>query len=124
VELKSFGRFSAATVDKVTAALSKDLAHAAEKLKPTRDAFTEGPGELFHVWGDRSSEFLSHAVHAARDWLTQIRGKLGHTYLAGELTAGGTFECMACGKRVVLLETAHVPVCPKCGKKEFRRLRT
>jgi hypothetical protein len=121
-ELKTVGQYTSDTVNKVATTLKKDLASTAEKLGPKWDKLSERTAGLFDVWRDRGSDFLSQGAAAASDWLKQVRGKLGHTYRAGEMTHGGTFVCTSCGKRVVLQDPAHLPSCPRCHSIEYRRV--
>lgn len=37
------------------------------------------------------------------------------TYRTGEMTSAGTLTCQACGQKVHLKDTGHVPPCPKCN---------
>ncbi len=122
-ELKKTGEYTAETVSKIAASLRKDMASAAQKMGPKWEAFTEKSADLFTVWRDRGSQFLAQAAGAVGDWLQQAGDRLKQqTYRTGEMTAGGVLECIACGERIVLETTAHLPPCPKCKNMEFRRV--
>jgi len=43
-------------------------------------------------------------------------------FSAGTLAGAGSFRCDACGFAIALHELDHVPACPECGGREFRRL--
>jgi predicted RNA-binding Zn-ribbon protein involved in translation (DUF1610 family) len=52
-----------------------------------------------------------------------LREQLGHSeneYLAGEITAPGTLECLACGETQRLTRTSAIQPC-RCGAVLFRR---
>ncbi len=122
-ELRKTGGLTADTINKITASVRKDMASAAQKMGPKWEAFTEKSADLFTVWRDRGSQFLAQAAGAVGDWLQQAGDRLKQqTYRTGEMTAGGVLECTACGERIVLETTAHLPPCPKCKNMEFRRV--
>ena len=103
--------------------MERDLAGAAQRIGPKWEAFSEKTADLFEAWRDRSRQSLTDATTALADWLQRAGGRLKtHTYRTGEVAAAGTLECLACGGRIVLETSAHVPPCPKCKKMEFRRL--
>lgn len=122
-ELRDVGGYAAGTVNKVLAALRKDLASTGEKMGSRAEAATERASDLFEIWKDRSSTFLAQAAKAVSDWLEGVGGRLERrTYRAGEMTYGGVLECTSCGERLVLDQPAHLPECPKCRGSEFRRI--
>ena len=121
--LTKTGKYTADTVTKATEGVKKDIASAAARLGNTWDTVTEKTADLCAVWQDRSSVFLSGAARGVGDWLRQMGGKLEHPiYRTGEMAAPGTLECVNCSERVELPAPAHVPLCPKCRKMEFRRI--
>ncbi len=122
-EIKKTGAHTAETIGKVVASLRKDVASAAAKMGPKWEDLSKRSGDLFDVWRDRGALFLAQASAAVGDWLQQTGTKLGQqTYSAGEMVYRGTFECTACGERLVLGTSAHLPPCPKCRKLEYRRV--
>lgn len=122
-KLRAAGGYSAEALRKAGAAVRKDLAAAAERLGPRWDALTDKTADLFSVWRDRSGVFLGQAAHAAGDWLRQWGGQMQHQiYKSGEMTAGGSFKCTACGEHLEIARPGHIPPCPKCQKTEFRRV--
>jgi FHA domain/Zinc-ribbon containing domain len=42
-------------------------------------------------------------------------------FSAGTLAGAGSFRCDSCGFAIALHELDHVPACPECGGREFRR---
>lgn len=122
-ELRKLGKHTGETINKVSDAVKKDLAGGVQKMGPKWDAFTEKSSDVFSVWRDRSSQFLADASTAAGEWLTQLGGRLkDQTYHTGEMTAGGSFKCTACGELTTMPKPAHVPPCHNCQKTEFRRV--
>lgn len=122
-ELKKTGDYTAETINKIAASLRKDMASAAQQMGPKWETFTEKSADLFAVWRDRGSQFLAQAAGAVGEWLQQAGDRLKQqSYRTGEMTAGGVLECTACGERIVLETTAHLPPCPKCRNMEFRRV--
>jgi hypothetical protein len=122
-QLKEAGEHTADTIDKVAALIEKDMAHAAAIMGPKWEAFSDKTADMFDIWRDRGSAFLTRAASGAGDWLQQAGDRLkARTYHTGEMTHSGTFECTACGERLILQTSAHLPVCNKCRKMEFRRV--
>jgi len=122
-QLRQLGEHTADAIDKAAAAVERDLAGAAQRIGPKWEAFSEKTADLFEAWRDRGRQSLTDATTALADWLQRAGGRLKtHTYRTGEVAAAGTLECLACGGRIVLATSAHVPPCPKCKKMEFRRL--
>jgi hypothetical protein len=122
-ELKKLGKYTGETVNKVADAVKKDLAGGIEKMGPKWESFTEKSTDVFSVWRDRGSRFLADASTAAGEWLTQLGGRLkDQTYHTGEMTAGGSFKCTACGELTLLPRPGHIPPCHHCQKTEFRRV--
>ncbi len=120
--LKDVGEHSMETINRVGAAVRKDLASTAERLGPSWDSLSDKTAGLFEVWRDRGSEFIGAAGKASGEWLRQLRGKTETTYYTGELTSGGQFECLNCGERFELSEAGHLPECPNCHEKKFRQV--
>ncbi len=123
VQLKQMGEHTADTIDNVAASVEKDMVNAAQKIGTRWDAYSEKTADLFQVWRDRGNRFLEDATTAVGDWLQQTSEKLRmQTYHSGEMAAGGTLECTACGEHIVLQTPAHLPACSKCRNTEFRRI--
>lgn len=68
-ELRQLGSHSAESIHHATTAVRADLAHAAERMGPSWEHFSERGAGLFSVWQHRSREFLSRSAEAVRHWL-------------------------------------------------------
>lgn len=122
-EIKRTGAHTAETVGKVAASLRKDIASTATRLGPKWENLSKKSGDLFDVWHDRGSLFLAQASAAVGDWLQQTGTRIGQqTYRTGEMVYRGTFECAACGERLALRTSAHLPPCSRCQSMEYRRI--
>jgi hypothetical protein len=122
VQLKQIGDDTADTIDKVAAAVEKDMIGAAQRIGSKVEAFSDKTADLFLVWRDRGQQFLSTATNALGIWLQQAGTRLKPAvYRTGEMSAAGTLECTVCHEHLRLETPAHVPRCPKCRGMEFRR---
>lgn len=120
--LRKARKYSAETIEKALAATQKDLTDAAHKIGPKWEELSGKSVDLLEVWRNRSTAFMNHAASALSDWVQHVGGALGRqTYRTGDMMYRGTLECRQCGERQDFNEPAHVPPCPKCGHKEFRR---
>lgn len=120
--LRKARKYSAETIEKALAAAHKDLTDAAHKIGPKWEEISGKSVDLLEVWRGRSTAFMNHAAGALSDWVQQMGGVLGRqTYRTGDMMYRGTLECRQCSERLAFDEPAHVPPCPKCGHKEFRR---
>lgn len=121
--LRQAGVHTVETADKVIASIEKEMIGAGQHIGARLENFSGRSADVFSVWRDRGSQFLARAADAVGDWVRQAGTRLTEqTYRTGEIAAEGTFECSACGERVRLETPAHVPLCPKCRKTEFRRV--
>jgi rubrerythrin len=122
-EVKDVGGYATETVSRVSQRLRREVESTASKLGPRWEAFSEKRADLFSVWLERSSTFVSHASAAVGEWLKQLQSKNGdQIHVAGEIVEPGTFVCTACGHHVKVEEKQALPPCPTCQEKEFRRL--
>jgi hypothetical protein len=122
-ELKDAGGYATETVSKVSQTLRREVESTASKLGPRWEAFSEKRAELFSVWLERSSTFVSHASAAVGEWLKQVQSKNGdQIHIAGETVEPGTFLCTACRHYLKVEEKQALPPCPACQEKEYRRL--
>jgi len=121
--VKGAGEYTVEGVNKAAAALRKDIANAAHTMGPAWEKFSDKSADVFNVWRDRGGLFLASAATAVHDWLKETTTRVeNQVYETGEMAYLGTFECRACGERVMLKQPAHLPPCPKCMKTAFRRL--
>jgi hypothetical protein len=123
-ELGDVGGYATETVSRVSQRLRREVESTAGKLGPRWEAFSERRADLFSVWLERSSTFVSHASAAVGEWLKQVQSKNGdQIHIAGEIVEPGTFLCTACRHYLKVEEKQPLPPCPTCQEKEFRRLR-
>lgn len=114
-QLTALGEFSAEQGEVFKQYLARDLdqtiadarqlgEEAKERLNPSRlgagalaslATVLESTGNLLHSLSVKTKEQLS--------------------YKTGEITSAGTLTCRACGQKVHLKESGHVPPCPKCN---------
>jgi hypothetical protein len=74
-EFKDFGEFLPETVDRASKKLKQETAAAVEKLGSNWKDFSEKSTELFDVWKERGSHFLTQASEALSDWVRFNRSK-------------------------------------------------
>ena len=144
-DLKKIESHSMEAVLKASEALKKDLASTAEHTGPLLQAPGENTGKALHTLHDAGAQVWTQlaagaggSVETWRDWtggtfesffkhLSAASGKLGDelgealTYHTGEMTHGGTFQCVDCNSSLTLKHPGHLPPCPKCHKTAFRR---
>lgn len=121
--LRQAGEHTVETVNKAIAGIEKEMIGTGQRVGARLENLSERSADVFSIWRDRGSLFLTRAADAVGDWMRQASARLGaQTYQTGDIAAEGTFECIACGQRVRLETPAHVPLCPKCRKTEFRRV--
>lgn len=120
-QMLALGEFSAEQGQELKQYLSRDLdqtmvdaqklgEEAKERLNPAR----LGAGALASMAA--AMEATSHALQALSD-----KARESLTYKTGEMTSAGTLTCMACGAKVHLKATGHVPPCPKCSGTTFSK---
>jgi rubrerythrin len=103
--------------------LSREVESTAAKLGPRWEAFSEKTADLFSVWLERRSTFISNASGAVGEWLKQLKSKKENALpMAGEIVEPGTFECRSCKHRVEVQEKGVLTPCPVCQAEEFRAL--
>ena len=121
--LRAVGTYTADALEKASTAVRKDLADATRRIGPSWSALSEQSADLFAVWKDRGTAFLSQAAASASEWLQKAGEKIERTeYRTGEVTYGGTFECTGCNKHTVMTRSGHLPPCHNCMGTEFRRV--
>lgn len=120
-QLTALGEFSAEQGEELKQYLSRDLdqtladaqqlgEEAKERLHPAR----VGAGALASL-----ASALEATSNALRSLSTKAKESL--TYKTGEMTSAGTLTCQACGQKLHLKETGHVPPCPKCSGTLFNK---
>lgn len=122
-QLRQLEEYTADTVEKAVTSVEKEMIGAGRRVGAQFENLSARTTDLFYIWRDRGSQFLARAATGISDWAQQASTRLGgQGYRTGEIAAAGTLECSNCGERVTLETPAHVPLCPKCRKNEFRRV--
>jgi len=119
-----FGELTREEADQISYYVRRDLHDAGEYLSRTGREFREwaqidlsmaeqGLVDLFMRAADRTRlEFEAFAREL----------KEGPPYHSGEMTGAGTLSCQNCGQTMNFHGPAHIPPCPKCRGKVFRRV--
>lgn len=68
-ELKRLEGVSAESLQRAAATVRQEMAHAAERMGPSWEHFSERSAGLFSVWKDRGRAFLDRSARAVHDWL-------------------------------------------------------
>jgi hypothetical protein len=74
-EFKDIGEFLPETIDRASKKLKQETAVAVEKLGSNWKDFSDKSSELFDVWKERGTHFLSQASEALGDWVRLYRSK-------------------------------------------------
>jgi Zn finger protein HypA/HybF involved in hydrogenase expression len=120
-QLAALGEFSEEQGEKMKQYLARDLdqtifdaqqlgEEAKERFHPAR----LGAGALSSL--ATVLEFTGNALSSLSE-----KTKETLTYKTGEMTSSGTLTCQACGQKVQLKNTGHVPPCPKCNGTLFNK---
>lgn len=120
-QLTELGEFSAEHGEELKAYLARDLdqfiadtrhlgKEAREQLHPSR----LGAGALASL--AEVLESTGNALHSLGEKTKQVL-----TYKTGELTSAGTLTCRACGQKMHLKKTGHIPPCSKCSGIVFNK---
>lgn len=121
--LAELGEYTADNIDKAIATIEKEMLDASHRMGARLENFSERTADVFYIWRDRGNRFLEQAAQALADWAREFSARLGRqTYHTGEIAASGELECTSCGEHLRLETPAHLPLCPKCRKTEFRRV--
>ncbi len=122
-DLKRAGEYSAATVNRASEALKKDLDTTVRVLGPRLHELAEETGHAMEIWRDKGGAVLATVAQAVGEWSREFGAKLDAAlvYHSGDTTRGGRFTCTACGAVTVLDQPGHLPACATCQKTEFRR---
>jgi len=117
------GELTREEASKVAGYLKRDLDDVSIYLEETQQEFSE--------WLAFESTLIEGQVG---DWLNQVADKTtlewdkislaamkAQLYYSGEVVGPGTLECVSCEHTLNFRKTAHIPLCPKCHKTEFKR---
>jgi DNA-directed RNA polymerase subunit RPC12/RpoP len=120
-QLTALGEFSAERGQELKQYLARDLdqtisdaQHLGEEAKDRLNPARLGAGALSSL--ATALDLASNALHSLSD-----KTKKTLVYKTGEITSAGTLTCQACGQKVHLKETGHVPPCPKCSGTLFNK---
>lgn len=120
-QMTALGEFSAEQGEALKQYLARDLEqtiadaqHLGEEAKERLNPSRLGAGALSSLAS--VLELTSNVLHTLSD---KTRGTLA--YKTGEVTTAGTLTCQACGQKVHLKETGHIPPCPKCNGTVFAK---
>ena len=91
-----------------------DAQHLGEEAKERLNPSRLGAGALSSL--ATVLELTSNTLHSLSE---KTIDRL--TYSTGEMTSAGTLTCQACGQKVHLKETGHIPPCPKCNGTLFHK---
>lgn len=120
-QMTSLGEFSAEQGNELKKYLARDLDQtisdaqrlgdeAKERLHPSR----LGAGALSSL--ATVLELTGNALRSLGD-----KTKETLTYSTGEITSAGTLTCQACGQKMQIKKTGHVPPCPQCNGTLFNK---
>jgi isocitrate dehydrogenase len=120
-QMTALGEFSAEQGEELKQFLARDLdqtiadaQHLGEEAKERLNPSRLGAGALASL-----SSVLELTGNALRSLGDKARESL--TYKTGEITSAGTLTCQACGQKVHIMKTGHVPPCPKCSGTLFSK---
>jgi isocitrate dehydrogenase len=120
-QLTTLGEFSAEQGEVMKKYLGRDMEQtisdaqrlgeeAKEKLHPSRLS----AGALSSLAS--VLELTSNALHSLFNKTVDAL-----TYKTGEMTSAGSLTCQACGQKLQLKKTGHIPPCPKCSGTLFHK---
>lgn len=120
-QLTSLGEFSAEQGTVLKDYLERDMEQTIEDAQK----LGEEAKEIFHPSRLGAGALASLAAVLemtgnALDSLTR-KTKEALTYKTGEITSAGSLTCQACGQKMQLKKTGHIPPCPKCSATLFHK---
>lgn len=114
-QLTALGEFSAEQGAELKQYLARDL----DQTISDAQQLGEEAKERFHParLGAGALSSLATVLELTGNALRSLSSKTKETltYKTGEITSAGTLTCQACGQKVQLKKTGHVPPCPKCN---------
>lgn len=119
------GELTRDEAERIAAYLRRDMQDMAQHLEQTGselDTWFHIDLELIEA---RLLDLLGSVADRTRVELAALaaRAQTADLYRTGEVTGPGAFECTACGHRLELHATGHIPPCAHCRATVFRRLR-
>lgn len=120
-QLTALGEFSAEQGAELKQYLSRDL----DQTISDTQKLGEEAKERFHParLGAGALSSLANVLELSGNALRSLSSKAKESliYRTGEMTSAGTLTCQACGQKVHLKQTGHVPPCPKCSGTLFSK---
>ena len=120
-QLTAVGEFSAEQGEVFKQYLARDLDQTIEDAQQLGEATKErlNPARV----GGGALASLASALEVTGNALRSlsVKTKQALTYKTGELTSAGTLTCQACGQKMQLKKSGHVPPCPKCSGTLFTK---
>ncbi|MGA7964843.1 MAG: hypothetical protein WCB49_02935 [Gammaproteobacteria bacterium] len=120
-QLTELGEFSAEHGEELKKYLARDLD---QFIADTRHLGKEAR-EQFHPsrLGAGALASLADVLESTGNALHSLGEKTKQTltYKTGELTSAGTLTCRACGQKMHLKKTGHIPPCSKCSGTVFNK---
>ena len=103
--------------------IKRDINDAAEYLMETSHEFSEWLMLDIEIIEQKVLELFLSVADKTRLELEQLSHSRCEIteYHSGEITGPGSLVCMECGQMVHFNTTSHIPPCPKCHKKVFKR---
>ncbi len=117
------GELTREEAEKVGSYLQRDLEDAGHYLAKSGRDFRDWLRLDLAAIEDRALEMLTQVADKTKlEWLALERDlREGPSYHSGEITGPGTLICEGCGKPTHFNTTGHIPPCPHCHGKVFRR---
>lgn len=115
------GEFSAEQGETFKLLMRRDLEQTVEDMRVLGQEAKDrlNPARL----GAGALSSMARFLEAAGSALHTLSNKAEDAlrFKTGEITAAGTLTCVACGQKVQLKRSAHIPPCPSCHGTEFRK---
>jgi predicted RNA-binding Zn-ribbon protein involved in translation (DUF1610 family) len=117
------GELTREEAERISTYVERDLQDAAQFIAETGQEFRDWVSFDWHLMQDRLLEIFAGMADQTSETLRAFAEQARETrrYRAGDITAAGTFECVACGAQLQLKKTGHIPPCPKCQATAFER---
>lgn len=104
--------------------LKRDMEDAARFMLETNEDFREWLSIDLQLVENQLLEKLMGIADRTRVELAQLdrQAREASLYHAGEIAAPGTLQCVNCGQVIHLHTAGHIPPCPKCHQRTFKRI--
>jgi rubrerythrin len=119
------GELSHEEAEQIARYVQRDVRDAATGMRAERSEFQEWLRFDVELVEERLAEIFSRMADHTQVELDRLAEEANvQGWEAGEVTSLGTLQCVDCGHEIHFHKTSHVPHCPKCDGKLFRRPRT